>query len=103
MQPSIGIPNETEPPNLPSFPTNAAAQNMRDRAGRHAATLELGFDGIELYIFALDFSCTHGAIGHMHCMCMMPCGLVAGRGMHGCRIIGGKSSMQGLPPYAWRA
>ena len=50
MQPSIGVPNETEPPNLPSFPTNAGAQKMQDRAGRLAATLELGFDGIELYI-----------------------------------------------------
>ena len=52
MQPSIGLPNETELPNLPSFPTNPRAQNMQDRAGRLAATLELGFDGIELYISA---------------------------------------------------
>lgn len=50
MQPSIGVPNETEPPNLPSFPTNAGVQNMQDRAGRLAATLGLGFDGIALYI-----------------------------------------------------
>ena len=52
MQPSIGIPNETEPPNLPSFPTSAGAQKMQGRAGRLAATLELGFYGMELYISA---------------------------------------------------
>ena len=99
MQPSIGVPNETEPPNLPSIPTNAGAQNMQDRAGRLAATLELGLDCIALYILTWIFSCTHGVIGHMHCMCRMPCGLVCRPG-HACLqdSWGENVSIQGPPP-----
>ena len=72
----------------------------RCKAGRGVLLQPWSWDFMEWSCTSLlkYFSCTHGAIGHMHCMCMMPCGLVAGRGMHGCRIFLGNTFNPGSPP-----
>lgn len=80
-------PNETQSPNLPPFSTNAAAQNMQGRRGL-ATTLGLGLG----LVWGGDYTspllcCMHGAIGHMHCICML-LGLLPGWGMHDCMIWG---------------
>ena len=103
MQPSIGIPNETEPPNLPSFPTSASAQTMQDRAGRLAATLGLGLYGIEVYISLPNFF-LHAWRNRAHALHVHDALWACCRPGHAwLQDFLGKMFQSRVPPNAWRA